>query len=62
MFLLQATQRETKISVTTIAANKTMPTITPINMEKFMHDTPERGDDELVVGPLTIAPEGMIDR
>jgi hypothetical protein len=38
--------------VTIIAANKTMPTITPINMGKFIHD-----EDEL--GSLVSVPEGI---
>ena len=64
---MQVTQRESEISMMTMAANKTMPTMTLINMEKFMHVTPSLAGDELAVGSLTmgsltIAPEGMIDR
>ena len=47
LFFLQVTQRETKISIMTIAANTTIPTITPINMEKLMHNPP-RPLDELI--------------
>ena len=62
LFFLQVMQRETEISMMTMAANKTMTTMTMINMENFMHVTPSLLGDELAMGSLIIAPEGMIDR
>ena len=56
------TERDQDQCNRTMAANKTMPTITPINMEKFMHVNPDLVDNELAVGSLIIVPEGMIDR
>ena len=61
LFFLQVTQRETKISIMTIAANTIMPTITPINMEKFMHGNPELDDDERAETSLITVPEGIED-